>query len=144
MYILHAFSIFPYSSSSYRACPTRQYRASFRRIRLMADRQTSNLYVPVRFWYLAPCNQANVEAREAGQRVNVITASASEKTSGGLQPKAVSGPVKPGSTLCASQRCVPWGGRMVFRVYSASLTNVHRLRRTDDEIIMSDRSTHTQ
>ena len=27
---------------------------SFRRIRLMEDRQTSNLYVPVQFWYLAP------------------------------------------------------------------------------------------
>ena len=122
MYILHAFSIFPYSSSSLKPPWVTAVIVAhpFRRIRLMEDRQTSNLYVPVRFWYLAPCNQADVEAREAGQRVNVITASASEKTSGGLQPKAVSGSVKPGSTLCASQRCVPWGGQMVFRVYSAS------------------------
>ena len=74
----------------------------------MVDRQTSNLYVPVRFWYLAPCNQADVEAREAGQRVNVITASDSEKTLGGLQPKAVSGSVKPenkrGATMARKKK----------------------------------------
>ena len=105
----------------------------------MADRQTSNLYVPVRFWYLAPCNQADVEAREAGQRVNVITASASEKTLGGLQPKAVSGPVKPGSTLCASQRCGPVRDIWCFGYIPRQMTNVQGLGRADAEIILIER-----